>query len=108
MNFTYDVRQPPDKSYGVIKENGSWSGIIGMLQRKEIDIGLVAFIISYERSLVASFPFGFGTSKQTFFIKTPMDSFNWLAYIVPFHWFVWLAVLIMVILASLFLYFILR
>ena len=39
MNFTYEMTKPPDKQWGAIKSDGTWSGMIGMLIRKEIDIG---------------------------------------------------------------------
>ena len=39
MNFTYDLTQPPDGQWGAIQSDGSWSGLVGMLMREEIDIG---------------------------------------------------------------------
>ena len=38
MNFTYTLRKPSDGQWGVLK-NGKWTGMIGALQRKEVDIG---------------------------------------------------------------------
>ena len=39
LNFTYDLTQPPDGQWGAIQSDGSWSGLVGMLMRGEIDIG---------------------------------------------------------------------
>ena len=39
MNFTYTVKKPPDGSYGAIKSDGSWSGLVGELIKKKADIG---------------------------------------------------------------------
>lgn len=39
MNFTFVLRPPPDGEWGGDLGNGSWSGMVGMLQRGEIDIG---------------------------------------------------------------------
>ena len=39
MNFTYTIVQPPDKAWGSPYGNGSWNGMVGMLQREEADIG---------------------------------------------------------------------
>ncbi len=39
MNFTYELDVPPDGQWGANMGNGSWSGMVGMLQREEIDIG---------------------------------------------------------------------
>ena len=39
MNFTYDLGSPEDSDWGVDLGGGRWSGMIGQLQRREIDIG---------------------------------------------------------------------
>ena len=39
LNFTYDLTQPPDGQWGAIQPDGTWSGLVGMLMREEIDIG---------------------------------------------------------------------
>ncbi len=41
MNFTYFLTLPPDKQWGIHLGNGSWTGMVGMLQDKEVDIGKV-------------------------------------------------------------------
>ena len=38
LNFTYTLIKPSDGQWGVLK-NGKWTGMIGALQRKEVDIG---------------------------------------------------------------------
>ncbi len=40
LNFTYDARVPEDRSYGRKDKDGKWSGIVGMLQRREVDINI--------------------------------------------------------------------
>ncbi len=39
MNFTYLLGAPPDREWGVKKENGEWTGMIRQLQDQDIDIG---------------------------------------------------------------------
>ena len=39
MNFTYTVIQPPDGQYGALLPDGTWSGMVGMLQREEVYMG---------------------------------------------------------------------
>ncbi len=38
MNFTYEMGSPEDGEWGIDKE-GNWTGMVGQLQRREIDIG---------------------------------------------------------------------
>lgn len=40
MNFTYDLYQPPDGQWGAIQPDNTWSGMVGMLSRGEIDMGI--------------------------------------------------------------------
>ena len=37
MNFTYTVTEPPDGKWGAIRPDGTWSGMVGMLQEKQVD-----------------------------------------------------------------------
>ena len=43
MNFTYTFEKPPDGEWGSKFPNNSWSGLVGMLINKEIDIGIPKF-----------------------------------------------------------------
>ena len=40
LNFTFELRRPPDGTVGYIYENGSWSGMIGMINRSVVDFGI--------------------------------------------------------------------
>ncbi|XP_066966026.1 probable glutamate receptor [Macrobrachium rosenbergii] len=37
MNFTYNVRSPKDMQTGYQLQNGSWTGVVGVLQKNEAD-----------------------------------------------------------------------
>ena len=39
MNFTYTLRPPPDGEWGVIREDGTWTGQVGELAAGRVDIG---------------------------------------------------------------------
>ena len=39
MNFTYTLRKPPDGAWGSKRSDGSWTGMIGELHRKNADMG---------------------------------------------------------------------
>ena len=41
MNFTYVVSEPPDMTFGALKPDGSWTGMIGELMNQNTDIGRV-------------------------------------------------------------------
>ena len=39
MNFTFTIKRPKDGEWGILQKNGSWTGMVGMLARQEIDFG---------------------------------------------------------------------
>ena len=39
MNFTYTLKEPPDGEWGAQRADGSWTGMIGMLETKAADVG---------------------------------------------------------------------
>ena len=39
LNFTYTVTIPPDGEWGSMKDDGTWSGMVGQLETKIVDIG---------------------------------------------------------------------
>ncbi len=49
LNFTYDIVEVEDGTYGVTDEMGGWNGIIGVLQRHEADLSVSAVTITYSR-----------------------------------------------------------
>ena len=62
MNFTYAVKQPPDRQWGAIQPDGSWTGMVNELQYKRADIGIKIFNL-YPQSgshtiFLIFFPFG--------------------------------------------------
>ena len=41
MNFTYSMTPPPDNNWGGLQSNGSWNGMMGQLERGQVDVGKV-------------------------------------------------------------------
>ncbi|GIY17026.1 uncharacterized protein CEXT_296731 [Caerostris extrusa] len=54
LKFKYKVFPPPDLEWGSLK-NGSWSGIIGMLDRGEADMGITYMAVTEDRFQVVDF-----------------------------------------------------
>jgi hypothetical protein len=64
LNFSYTMVRSKEMKYGNLNEtNGKWNGIIGMLQRKEVDFTIMDLTILAERSQVKFTVFSF-TLKQ--------------------------------------------
>nr|XP_045601351.1 probable glutamate receptor [Procambarus clarkii] len=55
INFTYTFLRPPDGAWGNKQADGSWTGMVGMVYRKEADLGLGPFGVSSGRAEVVDF-----------------------------------------------------
>ena len=41
LNFSYYAIEPPDGQHGVLKNDGKWSGMVGLLEDKLVDLGML-------------------------------------------------------------------
>jgi hypothetical protein len=48
LNYTVKIKDPPDKQYGSLLQNGEWTGIAGQLVNRQVDVGAV-LSRTYER-----------------------------------------------------------
>ncbi|XP_069957605.1 probable glutamate receptor [Cherax quadricarinatus] len=55
LNFSYSYVRPPDGEGGIKLNNGSWSGMVGMVMRQEVDIGAGPYMIDRWRAEVVDF-----------------------------------------------------
>ena len=94
MNFTYTLIKPPDGQWGSIQPDGTWNGIIGELANQEIDISSAPLKVTEQRSAVLTFASPITQIYHTLFIKNPAEKFNFLAYIEPMHWLVWVGLFV--------------
>ncbi|XP_062603845.1 glutamate receptor ionotropic, delta-2-like, partial [Saccostrea cucullata] len=71
LNFTYTYTEPPDNEFGRIFPNRSWSGMIGQLERREVDLMVAAASIQGSRENVMDFTQPFYYDTTTILIKRP-------------------------------------
>ncbi|XP_067682378.1 glutamate receptor ionotropic, kainate 2-like isoform X4 [Haliotis asinina] len=90
FNFTYEVSEPPDGEYGRIF-NGSWTGVVGLLERREVDMAVAPLTVTQEREKVMDFvyPYYYDTGAALYKLPDKMSK-KWLTLIRPFKWEVFL------------------
>ncbi|XP_035223525.1 glutamate receptor ionotropic, delta-1-like [Stegodyphus dumicola] len=88
IGLPYKIVMPPDKEWGSRLPNGSWSGIIGRVQRGEADIGISA-AITEQRLAVVDFSTPYSIESITFASYMPGELSSLYAYIYPFTQGVW-------------------
>ncbi|KAJ8865963.1 hypothetical protein PR048_033487 [Dryococelus australis] len=65
----------PNQGAGMVTEDGCWTGVIGMLQRNETEVGLGELTITKERSLVADFTHIYWENNFYAYIRWPTTSY---------------------------------
>ncbi|XP_071515152.1 glutamate receptor ionotropic, delta-2-like [Panulirus ornatus] len=94
LNFTAKFEEPPDrKTWGSKLENGSWYGMMGQLERNEVDIGVANLYVSGFRSDILDFTAPYTSEMTCFLARTEPPLPRWQALAFPFHIRMWLAIL---------------
>ncbi|KAK7078940.1 hypothetical protein SK128_008809 [Halocaridina rubra] len=89
LNFTYQVREPTVPQWGYKLDNGSYTGVIGTVQKYEADFSLnVAF--TGDREKVIDYTVGYFNDPLTFCTTKPRPLNQALTLLRPFQLWVWI------------------
>ncbi|CAG7727347.1 unnamed protein product [Allacma fusca] len=72
-NLRIAIKPPYDGNWGASMENGTWDGMLGMIIRKEADIGAAGFSVTLERSRVIDFTWAFHQEPTAILIPPPTE-----------------------------------
>ncbi|CAG5124472.1 unnamed protein product, partial [Candidula unifasciata] len=100
MNFTAEIIEPKDGEWGKPLRNDStlFTGLVGQLQRQEVDMVVAPLAMDGERDNVIDFAYPFFTDYTTVvFKRQDPNSSKWLTLIRPFKWQVHLTIWISMI-----------
>nr|XP_027228059.1 probable glutamate receptor [Penaeus vannamei] len=86
LNFTYSVLKSVDGEWGRLHPNGSATGMIGMCQRKEADMALGPFSITYMRSQVIDYSVPLYIDSFGIFLPRPYRERDLTGFVKPFGW----------------------
>ncbi|XP_053672070.1 ionotropic receptor 40a [Anopheles nili] len=107
MNFSFQYVEPPEKIQGIAlgsEGNASFSGALGMLQRREADLYLGDVAVTWERMKAVEFSFFTLADSAAFVTHAPRKLNEALALVRPFQVTVWPPVIITIIISGPILY----
>ncbi|RUS78740.1 hypothetical protein EGW08_013491 [Elysia chlorotica] len=82
MNFTIRWVEPPDGNWGAVDANGSWNGLVGQMQREEIDLIIAPIGVTGAREEVIDFTSAFFYDDTAVILKMPdPNKSKWRTYI---------------------------
>ncbi|XP_070187889.1 probable glutamate receptor [Littorina saxatilis] len=89
LNFSYRLVLPPDGEWGDLR-NGHWTGLLGLMERKEVDLVGAPLAPNLERKLVADFstvPFDYYHMGLAFVDPQAGQYLSlWTSFLKPFSW----------------------
>ncbi|GBL85982.1 Glutamate receptor ionotropic, kainate 1 [Araneus ventricosus] len=104
MGFTYDIMAPADGLFGNRLDNGSWTGVVGLLDRNEADMAFAYLSMNYDRFLILDFSTTYTSQVQTFVTEAPPLIPKTTVFMYPFALSVWFTLLPLVPIVSLIAY----
>lgn len=96
MGFTYTyIPTPSNQLWGDIFELAvgefNFTGMLGMLVRKEVDVAIGNFYLTYKRAAYIDYTAVYKISHESFLVPAPRPYAKWTALFYSFTWPTWLA-----------------
>ncbi|XP_059093173.1 glutamate receptor ionotropic, delta-2-like [Tigriopus californicus] len=91
-----------DGHWGSLLENGSYNGMVGMVERREVDMALPEISYTYDRSSISDYPFALNKERQQILVQNTFtqNSLDLWTYMDPYSWWFWYTTLAMMTLAT--------
>ncbi|XP_067669728.1 probable glutamate receptor [Haliotis asinina] len=85
LNFTYELIEPPDQSWGELTE--TWSGLLGMVERNELDLSGIPYGLNLKKSKSFTFSSILDKTECEFVYKKLSTNDNhWMLLVSVFKW----------------------
>ncbi|XP_021924655.1 glutamate receptor ionotropic, delta-1-like [Zootermopsis nevadensis] len=101
MNFTIEYLPSEINGNGVLLDNGSWNGVVGILQRREADASIESLTMTSLRWNVVDLLSPLWVDRKYMFIKAATEfELSWLSIFYPFNCPLWFALIASILLLS--------
>ncbi|GFY73539.1 uncharacterized protein TNIN_263221 [Trichonephila inaurata madagascariensis] len=100
MNIYYDVVFPEDHEFGRELNNGSWTGIVGMVQRGEADLAIGTLQTNEDRFRAVDFSFPYTTDGMTFVVLKSSEWSKAFGFLELFDLTTWMLLICIFLLAT--------
>ncbi|XP_063840047.1 glutamate receptor ionotropic, delta-2-like isoform X1 [Scylla paramamosain] len=94
LNFDYEFMRPVDRVWGGPDANGSWNGLLGLLQRREVELAVGPFGVTNQRETVCDFSDAFYSENNAILMVRPTLQNDMAGFAKPFANEVWLLTLV--------------
>lgn len=101
---THEILTPSDKELGRLLPNGSWTGMMGMLQRSEVDLIASMIGLNEKRAKMFDFSNPFHRAHIIFITRKPEYEPDPFVFFRPFSFEVWIFILMSILFTMIALY----
>ncbi|GFQ84928.1 lig_chan-Glu_bd domain-containing protein [Trichonephila clavata] len=98
LNFKFEIL--PTHAGGSRNKNGTWDGVVGLVQSGRADMGMVVLVFSEERFEVIDFSNSYCSLEKIFVAKDPGQMPKITAFTYPFTQYVWVLYVLMILAAT--------
>lgn len=89
LNFTYEVIESPDGTWGIDIGNNTWNGVFGQVVREEVDFAAATVSITAARQNAAVFSEPYFRDRSIVLMKLKKNNDQLKLYVKPFRIEVW-------------------
>ncbi|XP_071544649.1 glutamate receptor U1-like isoform X2 [Panulirus ornatus] len=94
LNFTIQFEEPPnDERWGRLTENGSFTGLLGQVNRSQADVGVANLYVPQRQVNIIEYSAPYDTESSCFLVRSEPPLPRWQALAFPFQKWTWLAIL---------------
>ena len=93
LNFTFEIKRPPFGAWGFTFKNGTVGGMVGMVNRSEVDFAIGPFAVYYGRHLFIDYSHTVHLDRLQFLLSLKPQNDPW-AIFRPFGWRVWMSIIL--------------
>ncbi|XP_063612657.1 glutamate receptor 1-like [Penaeus indicus] len=99
LNTCYEFVVAKDRVFGTQLPNGSWTGLMGLITRREVDMTAVVLSVDYLRDRAVDFSVPLYVDQQAVGYKRPVFEADMLGFVKPYTYELWFLLLTTVVLA---------
>ncbi|GAB6026938.1 hypothetical protein CHUAL_013612 [Chamberlinius hualienensis] len=99
LDFSPEIEVAPTHLFGSEVSPGNYDGLVGLLYRREADIGMAVFGMTVKRTPAIRYTAPVIKGDLSIFIRRPPQGASYTAYFETFEWKVWIMVGIIILLA---------
>lgn len=93
LGVNYQLVSPREVEFGRLNNNGTWTGLVGMVQKGEAHLACGGLLVTEQRMKAVNFSVSYVTSPLSFIIAKAKQEKLKNAYLYPFQTTVWKSVL---------------